>query len=149
LHSHQHSGLKFLCRESFDYGRSRYDHPLGPRFEELDSVVMFEDVFVPWERVLLYPDVARCNAAFARTSGLTLRTHQVVVKNLAKTEYLSGLASLMAHTIGIEILGKLAQIWVNMETMRAFSAGRRSRRHAGRIRHAAPGLGPATLSAHD
>jgi 4-hydroxyphenylacetate 3-monooxygenase len=29
-------------------------------------------------------------------------THQVVVKNLAKTEYLMGLASLIAHTIGIE-----------------------------------------------
>ena len=117
-------GLKFLCRESFDYGRSHYDHPLGSRFEELDSVVMFEDVFVPWDRVLLYRDVARCNAAYARTGALALMTHQVVVKNLAKTEYLMGLASLIAHTIGIEgfqhIQEKLAEIWVNMETMRAF-----------------------------
>ena len=117
-------GLKFLCRESFDYGRSHYDHPLGSRFEELDSVVMFEDVLVPWERVLLYRDVARCNTAYARTGALALMTHQVVVKNLAKTEYLMGLASLIAHTIGIEgfqhIQEKLAEIWVNMETIRAF-----------------------------
>ncbi|HUA17882.1 MAG TPA: 4-hydroxyphenylacetate 3-monooxygenase, oxygenase component [Bryobacteraceae bacterium] len=117
-------GLKFLCRESFDYGRSHYDHPLGSRFEELDSVVMFDDVLVPWERVLLYRDVARCNTAYARTGALALMTHQVVVKNLAKTEYLLGLASLIAHTIGIEgfqhIQEKLAEIWVNMETMRAF-----------------------------
>jgi 4-hydroxyphenylacetate 3-monooxygenase len=117
-------GLKFLCRESLDYGRSRYDHPLGSRFEELDSVVIFDNVFVPWERVLLYRDVARCNAAYARTGALACMTHQVVVKDLAKTEYLMGLASLMAHTIGIEtfqhIHEKLAEIWVNMETMRAF-----------------------------
>lgn len=117
-------GLKFLCRESVDYGRSHYDHPLGSRFEELDAVVIFDDVFVPWERVLLYRDVQRCNQAYARTGAVVNMSHQVVVKNLAKTEYLIGLASLMAETIGIEgfqhIQEKLAEIWVNMETMRAF-----------------------------
>lgn len=117
-------GLKFLCRESLDYGRSHYDHPFGSRFEELDSVVIFDSVFVPWERVLLYRDVARCNAAYARTGALACMAHQVVVKNLAKTEYVLGLASLMTNTIGIEgfqhIQEKLAEIWVNMETMRAF-----------------------------
>jgi len=117
-------GLKFLCRESFDYGRSHYDHPLGSRFEELDSVVMFDDVFVPWNRVLLYKDVTRCNAAYGRTGALAGMTHQVVVKNLAKTEFLLGLASLLVQTIAVEtfqhIQEKLAEIWVNMETMRAF-----------------------------
>lgn len=117
-------GLKFLCRESLDYGRSHYDQPFGSRFEELDSVVMFDDVFVPWDRVLLYRDVVRCNAAYARTGALASMAHQVVVKNLSKTEYLLGLASLLTHTIGIEVFQhiqeKLAEIWVNMETMRAF-----------------------------
>ncbi|MCI0824154.1 MAG: 4-hydroxyphenylacetate 3-monooxygenase, oxygenase component, partial [Chloroflexi bacterium] len=46
-------GLKFLCRESFDVGRSHFDHPLGSRFEEMDAVVFFDDVLVPWERVFL------------------------------------------------------------------------------------------------
>jgi 4-hydroxyphenylacetate 3-monooxygenase len=50
--------------------------------------------------------------------------HQVVVKNLAKTEYLLGLASMIVNTIAIEsfqhVQEKLAEIWVNMETMRAF-----------------------------
>lgn len=117
-------GLKFLCRESLDYGGNHYDHPLGSRFEELDSVVIFDDVFVPWERVLLYRDVVRCNQAYVRTGAVVNMAHQVVVKNLAKTEYLLGLASLMADTIGIEgfqhIQEKIAEIWVNMETMRAF-----------------------------
>jgi len=117
-------GLSFLCRESVDYGRSHYDHPFGSRFEELDSVVIFDDVFVPWERVLLYRDVARCNSAYARTGALALMTHQVVVKNLAKTEFLMGLASLLVHSIAVEsfqhIHEKLAEIWINLETMRAF-----------------------------
>ena len=117
-------GLKFQCREAVDYGRSRYDHPLGSRFEEMDAVVIFDDVFVPWENVFLYRDVKSCNEAYARTGAIVNMSHQVVVKNIAKTEYLLGLASLMAHTIGIEtfqhIQEKLAEIWVNMETMKAF-----------------------------
>jgi len=117
-------GLKFLCRESVDYGRSPYDHPLGSRFEEMDAVVMFDDVLVPWENVLLYRDVTRCNEAYARTGAIVNMAHQVVVKNIAKTEYLLGLASYLAHTIAIEtfqhIQEKIAEIWVNMETMKAF-----------------------------
>ena len=50
--------------------------------------------------------------------------HQVVVKNIAKTEFMLGLARLlMVDTIGVEsfqhIQEKLAEIWVNLETMQA------------------------------
>ena len=117
-------GLRFICRESVDYGRSHFDHPLGSRFEEMDAVVVFDDVFVPWESVLLYRDVKRCNEAYARTGAVVHMTHQVVVKNIAKCEFLLGLASLMVSTIGAEVFQhvqeKLAEIWVNLETMRAF-----------------------------
>ena len=117
-------GLRFICRESVDYGRSHFDHPLGSRFEEMDAVVVFDDVFVPWENVLLYRDVKRCNEAYARTGAVVHMTHQVVVKNIAKCEFLLGLASLMAGTIGAEVFQhvqeKLAEIWVNLETMKAF-----------------------------
>ncbi len=117
-------GLRFLCRESVDYGRSHYDHPLGSRFEEMDAVVVFDDVFVPWENIFLYRDIKRCNEAYARTGAVVHMTHQVVVKNVAKTEFLLGLAYLMVNAIGAEIFQhiqeKLAEIWVNLETMKAF-----------------------------
>jgi len=117
-------GLKFICRESVDYGRSHYDHPLGSRFEEMDAVVVFDDVFVPWEAVFLYRDIDRCNQAYARTGAVAHMSHQVVVKNIAKTELLLGLASLLVSSIGVEsfqhIQEKLSEIWVNLETLRAF-----------------------------
>src|SRR5262249_7105728 len=109
-------GLRFICRESVDYGRSHFDHPLGSRFEEMDAVVVFDDVFVPWEKVVLYRDIKRCNEAYTRTGAVVHMTHQVVVKNIAKTEFLLGLAHLMVNTIGAEgfqhIHEKLAEIWV-------------------------------------
>ena len=95
-------GLRFICRESVDYGRSHFDHPLGSRFEEMDAVVVFDDVFVPWENVFLHRDVARCNQAYARTGAVVHMTHQVVVKNIAKAEFMMGLAALLVNSIGVE-----------------------------------------------
>jgi len=116
-------GLRFICRESVDYGRSHFDHPLGSRFEEMDAVVIFDDVFVPWENVLLYRDVVRCNQAYTRTGAVVHMTHQVVVKNIAKAEFMLGLAHLLVDAIGAEgfqhIHEKLAELWMTMETMKA------------------------------
>jgi 4-hydroxyphenylacetate 3-monooxygenase len=116
-------GLKFICRESVDYGRSRFDHPLGSRFEEMDAVVVFDDVHVPWEDVVLFRDVERCNAAHARTGAVVGMAHQVVIKNIAKSEFVLGLAALLVDTIGAEgfqhVQEKLAELWVTLETMRA------------------------------
>jgi 4-hydroxyphenylacetate 3-monooxygenase len=116
-------GLRFICRDSVDQGRSHFDHPLGSRYEEMDAVVLFDDVFVPWENVFLYRDVARCNQAYARTGALVHMAHQVVVKNIAKAEFMLGLASLLVDAIAAEsfqhIQEKLAELWVGMETMRA------------------------------
>jgi 4-hydroxyphenylacetate 3-monooxygenase len=116
-------GLKFICRESVDYGRSHFDHPLGSRFEEMDAVVVFEDVHVPWENVLLYRDVERCNQAHARTGAVVGMAHQVVVKNIAKSEFVLGVAALLVDTIAADgfqhVQEKLAELWVTLETMRA------------------------------
>jgi 4-hydroxyphenylacetate 3-monooxygenase len=117
-------GLKFVARETLDYERNHYDHPLGSRFEELDAVVIFDDVFVPWENVFLYRDVTLANQAYAATGAVVHMSHQVVCKNIAKTEFILGLVSLMIDAIGIEsfqhIHEKTAEIWVALETMKAF-----------------------------
>ena len=117
-------GLRFICRESLDQGRPHFDHPLSSRYEEMDAVVVFDDVFVPWEKVFLYRDVAHCNQAYARTGAIVHMTHQVVVKNIAKSEFILGLASLLVNAIGAEIFQhiqeKLAELWINLETMKAF-----------------------------
>ena len=116
-------GLKFICRESVDYGRTRFDHPLSSRYEEMDAVVVFDDVRVPWENVLLYRDVERCNAVQVQTGAVVGMAHQVVIKNIAKTEFVLGLAALLVDTIGAErfehVKQKLAELWVALETMRA------------------------------
>ena len=93
-------GLTFLCRESFDLGRSRFNHPLGSQFEEMDATVFFHDVLVPWERVFLLGDVELCNNVGAATQSMAHSGHQVMTRYVAKAEFVLGLADLMVETLG-------------------------------------------------
>ena len=116
-------GLKYLCRESFDLGRSHFDHPLGSRFEEMDAVAFFDNVFVPWERVFLFGDVELCNNLQTATNRYLHSGHQVVTKNVAKCEFMLGLANLMVRTLGSgqlpQVQQMVAEIIENLEITKA------------------------------
>ncbi len=116
-------GLKFICRESFDLGKSHFDHPLGSRFEEMDAIVYFDDVLVPWERVFMYGDRHKCNNMSAETGQYVHTGHQVVTKNVAKCEFITGIASLMVNTLGNgdvpQVQGLLAELVENLEITKA------------------------------
>ena len=119
-------GLKFQCRDSVDLGRSHFDHPAGSRFEEMDAIVFFDDVLVPWERVFLYNDVALCNQWGERTNRNAHTGHQVVTKNVVKCEFMLGLATLMVDTLGSGDLPAtqqmIAEIIENLEITKALLA---------------------------
>src|SRR5215470_13251568 len=93
-------GLKFLCRDSFDAGRSHFDQPLSSRFEEMDCVVFFDNVLVPWQRVFMLGDVDLLNGTALATHSAAHSAHQNAAKNLAKSEFVLGLALLMTETLG-------------------------------------------------
>jgi 4-hydroxyphenylacetate 3-monooxygenase len=116
-------GLKFLCRESFDLGRSHFEHPLGSRFEEMDCVVFFDDVLVPWERVFLLGDVDLLNGTATATHSMTHTAHQGAAKNIAKCEFVLGLALLMTKTLGNAHLPhseeRLGELMLYTELMKA------------------------------
>ena len=93
-------GVRFLCRDSYDQGRSRFDYPLSSRFDEMDCVVFFDDVLVPWERVFLLGDVDLLNRTAVATHSTAHSAHQGAVKNLAKAEFVLGVALLMTQALG-------------------------------------------------
>ena len=116
-------GLRFLCRESFDLGRSHFDHPLGSRFEEMDCVVFFDDVLVPWERVFVLGDVDLINGTAMTTHSAAHTAHQNAAKNLAKCEFVLGVALHMTQTLGNAHLPhseeRLGELMMYTELMRA------------------------------
>jgi 4-hydroxyphenylacetate 3-monooxygenase len=116
-------GLRFLCRETMDQGKSSFDHPLGSRFEEMDAVVVFDDVEVPYERVFVLGEPELCNRIYIDTTAVNFMTHQVLTRTIAKTEFFLGLVSLMVDAVQIggfqHVQEKLAELVIALEALRA------------------------------
>ena len=57
-------------------------------------------MLVPWERVFLLYDVDRLNRTPHVTNSTAHSAHQGAAKNLAKCEFVLGVALLMTQTLG-------------------------------------------------
>lgn len=114
--------LKFVCRESFVYNESHFDHPLGSRFEEMDTMVIFDNTFVPWERVFLYKDMGAAMSLFNETNFNTFLYHQALSRQLTKSQLFLGTAQLISETIGIgeyqHVKEKISEIICGIETVK-------------------------------
>jgi 4-hydroxyphenylacetate 3-monooxygenase len=95
-------GVRYLCRTSLHHGGSKHDEPLASRFEEMDAVVVFDNVFIPNERIFMLGHPELCNGFYSETGAGALMTHQVVTRTIAKSEFYLGLASEIADSIGID-----------------------------------------------
>jgi 4-hydroxyphenylacetate 3-monooxygenase/anthranilate 3-monooxygenase (FAD)/4-hydroxyphenylacetate 3-monooxygenase len=91
-------GLKFVCREPYDTGRSHFDRPLSSRFDEGDAIAIFDNVVVPWERVFAARDVETYNTIAPAMPGYLIL--QAVIRGATKLRFLTGVASLVAQAVG-------------------------------------------------
>ncbi len=116
-------GLKFICRDVFIGGTSRFDHPLSSRFEEIDTLVVFDNVLVPWERVFYYNNSEVAEKFITQSSFHAFAKQQVLTRQIVKTEFLLGIAQILIETISIgeyqHIHEKVSEIIACLETMKA------------------------------
>ncbi|MFJ8065371.1 4-hydroxyphenylacetate 3-monooxygenase, oxygenase component [Psychrobacillus sp. NPDC096426] len=116
-------GLKFICRESFVGGDSAFSYPLSSRYEEMDSIVVFDNVLVPWERVFYYDNSEIANSFQITSSFQAFALHQVISRQIVKTEFILGVAQSIIDTINIKdyqhVQEKVSEIIVALETMKA------------------------------
>lgn len=116
-------GLKYLSRETFVNSNNKFDHPLSTQFEEGDAIVSFENVLVPWDRVFICGNSSICNRAFGETNAVVHMSHQVVAKNIAKTEFILGVVLTLMESIGIDgfqhVKDKGTEIMLVLETMKS------------------------------
>jgi 4-hydroxyphenylacetate 3-monooxygenase len=109
-------GLRLIVRRPYaETAPSVFDYPLSSRFDETDALVVFDRVFVPWERVFVYRDVALTQAQFYETPAHVLGNHQAQVRFTSKAQFLAGVALRIAESIGVDkapqtrtMLGELA-----------------------------------------
>lgn len=116
-------GLKIICRNSFAGPEGNFDQPLGSRFEEMDALLLFEDVFVPWERTFIYGDLVSINELHLRTNSVVHSAHQSTIKAIAKSELVVGAGILASEVYGTKesphIQQFLAEQVAGLETMKA------------------------------
>jgi anthranilate 3-monooxygenase (FAD) / 4-hydroxyphenylacetate 3-monooxygenase len=122
-------GLKYICREAVaPVPRSRFDHPLSSRFEEMDCIAIFEDVLVPWDRVFV--DGRPGSREIVNVIGLeraALTGLQVEARMISQMEFFCGLAMRLADAIGIteflHVQEKLGEMLTHLEVAKAVYYG--------------------------
>ncbi|MFD4633981.1 4-hydroxyphenylacetate 3-hydroxylase N-terminal domain-containing protein [Streptomyces sp. NPDC058284] len=102
-------GLKILCRRSYN-GPA---HTLGSRFDEQDAMLVFDDAFIPNDRIFLLDDANTAVKGFRALNRWSLYTGQIRFQH--RLRVMLGVASLLAKSIGVDkfrevgaMLGELA-----------------------------------------
>lgn len=110
------SGLKIYSRRGYAAAAtSVFDYPLASQFDETDSLMVFDDVFVPWEHVFVFRDRKIAADQWNRTPAHLLGNNQAQIRFSVKLDLLAGLAHRVASMNGSEtfppvrsMLGELA-----------------------------------------
>jgi len=118
-------GVSFWSRQP--YGRQvRYaaDYPLSWRFDESDSVLVCEEVRVPWDRVFLHNNGSMSRGIYIETPSNVYSNHQSNVRFWAKMGLIVGVCSRVCQASGIdrlpavrEQLGRLAALEATIAAM--------------------------------
>src|ERR1043166_315537 len=88
-------GVKLLCRPSYEYMSAAmgtpFDYPLSSRMDENGSILIFKDVFVPYENVFAYGDIEKVNNFFPRSGFVPRFMFQGCPRLSVKLDFLAGL----------------------------------------------------------
>ncbi|WP_290368958.1 4-hydroxyphenylacetate 3-hydroxylase N-terminal domain-containing protein, partial [Peribacillus frigoritolerans] len=84
-------GLKFYARPGYaEKSPSTFDYPLSSRFDESDSLVVFDDVFIPWQDIFVYKNIDIVRAQFHETPAHVLGNNQAQIRFSTKLKFLIG-----------------------------------------------------------
>jgi 4-hydroxyphenylacetate 3-monooxygenase len=111
-------GVTLWSRKPFErHAPNEFDNPLTWRFDETDSMVMCENVKVPWEKVFVHMDAVLARDIYIKTPGHCYGNHQSNVRFHSKMQLIVGLASRIAQASGAneipavrEVLGRFAAL---------------------------------------
>ncbi len=106
------SGLKHICRTGFAGRAPIADYPIANRFDEVDTLLVFDDVTVPWENVLFYRHTRA--ASFIRGTLHRYSAFPFVLRMLYIADMLIGVAMFNARQTGLDkqqaVREKLAEL---------------------------------------
>jgi len=93
-------GLRQVARLPYAVNGSSFDHPLSSRFEESDSLLIFNDVFVPWSRVFSIRDIELARKLIPQSGSYMGHISQA--RALVKMQFAVGVAVALARSIKVD-----------------------------------------------
>jgi 4-hydroxyphenylacetate 3-monooxygenase len=94
-------GLKVYSRRGYaQAATSVFDYPLSSQFDETDALIVFDDVFVPWERVFSFRNLQVTSDQWNKTPAHLLGNNQAQIRFSVKLDLLAGLAMKVAQMNG-------------------------------------------------
>jgi len=110
-------GVKIHSRRSYSRAASSiFDYPLASRFDETDALVVYDNVFVPWEHIFVYKDTGLCRDQWFETPAHILGNNQAQIRFVTKLKFLTGLAKRITEMNGVwpipPVQGSIAEIAV-------------------------------------
>ncbi|MDQ0471788.1 4-hydroxyphenylacetate 3-hydroxylase family protein [Labrys wisconsinensis] len=99
-------GVKMICRVSYEETASRtahpFDYPLSSRFDENDAILVLDDVFIPWEDVLVLRDAAKILSFHPASGFMHGYCFQGCTRFAVKLDFLAGLLAKALRATGGE-----------------------------------------------
>jgi 4-hydroxyphenylacetate 3-monooxygenase len=95
-------GVKHICRSGFAGKGSPADYPLANKFDEVEALVVFDDVLIPWEDVFFYRHTKA--AQFIRSTLHRYSAFPYVLRLLYVADMMIGAAMWNAKQTGLEKL---------------------------------------------
>ncbi|MEK3935879.1 4-hydroxyphenylacetate 3-hydroxylase N-terminal domain-containing protein [Sporosarcina sp. FSL W7-1349] len=88
-------GLKIISRPSYEMAAAKtgspFDYPLSSRYDENDAILVFDNVLIPWENVIVYRDVEKSNNFLPATGYINRAMLQASTRMGVKLDFVSGL----------------------------------------------------------
>jgi len=117
-------GLTLWSRKPFARGcTSEFDSPLAWRYDESDSMLMCEEVKVPWERVFVHDDALLSRDIYVKTPSHCYGNHQSNVRYWAKMGLVLGLCSKIAQSSGAAEVPAVREVLGHMSAVEGMIAG--------------------------
>lgn len=114
-------GLKHICRSPLGTGKNKEDYPISTQFDEIDTLLIFDNVLIPWENVLFHNNLE--SVQFIRKNVHRYSAFNYVLRLLRRADYLLGTALLNVEQTGLTkipvVQEKIAKLICYRETINA------------------------------
>ena len=99
-------GVKLFCRASYEMMSSvmgtPFDYPLSSRFDENDAIFVFDNVFIPWENVLLHRDIEKIKIFYPKSGFLNGFQFQGCARLAVKLDFMVGIIAKALRATGAD-----------------------------------------------